>query len=219
MSAMQQTTPPGAQSPARLLQQRFGNLGTQQFAKKLDLKLHPSSVLFPPEDLLKPVPPKPAAKPAKPLDIETSIEASLAERKVTSNVEVAVPILPVKGPLIFGEPIVLWKELKAGVEIGEDRKQAALKVSLKAVTYEIEKLKFKGLKELTAGITAEASLDTAAALRPDVSVRAGVEASYQPVPAVPLFIEAKAGYEVTLPTSGQPISAAPKGDISVKVKF
>jgi hypothetical protein len=43
-------------------------------------------------------------------------------------------------------PIVLWKELKASVEIGEDSRRAALKVSLKALTYEIEKLKFKGLK-------------------------------------------------------------------------
>jgi hypothetical protein len=160
-------------------------------------------------------------------EIETSYQGSLAEKKITTNIEVTISMKPWKSGVLFGQPIVLGKELKAEFEIGAPppgpgalvaNPQVALKLSLKALSYEIESLKskVKGLKEFGFGITPEAGIDLNAPFaRPDLRIKAGLDTEYQ-IGHSPIYLQGKIGYEVKFPPLGPP-TVKPMYDFGFKI--
>ena len=206
--------------------------------KKPDLTLEPSTQTIPKSDLDKPVPAGPlplvglrklrSAKPKTESEsgVEASVQGSVADRKVTTNVEVAIPIRETKLGLIFGQPVVLGKDLKLEVAIGPQNAPAglqpdvAIKISMKALWLELERIKsrIKHLKDLGVGVSAEAAYDPYKPKElPELSATSGVEASYQ-IGRTPLFLQGKVGYKITIPPTG-PVVAAPAGDFGFKVVF
>ena len=207
--------------------------------KKPDLTLQPSTQTIPKSDLDKPVPtgPLPLVGLRKLTDraktkteaesgVEASVQGSVADRKVTTNVEVAIPVRETKLGLIFGQPVVLGKDLKLEVAIGPQNAPAglqpdvAIKISMKALWLELERIKsrIKHLKDLGVGVSAEAAYDPYKPKElPELSATTGVEASYQ-IGRTPLFLQGKVGYKITIPPAG-PVVAAPAGDFGFKVVF
>jgi hypothetical protein len=159
-------------------------------------------------------------------EIETSYQGSIAEKKITTNIEINIPMKQWRSGLLFGQPIVLGKELKAGLEIGPPPPgpgalvappQAALKISLKALSYEIESLKsrVKGLNQFGFAVTGEAGIDPATPFaRPDLGIKTGLEAEYQ-IGHTPLSLQGRIGYDVKIPPQG-PATAAPRFDFGFK---
>lgn len=213
--------------------------------KPAEIKITPATRTIPQAEVDKPLPivPAPTGLPDKSpgskagatpdkneegSGIETSIEGSAAEKKITTNIEVSIPVTPIGKALVFGQPLVLGKELKFVTEIGAkppagglgSPQQAAFKISYKALSYEIESLKsrVKGLEDFGLGVSAEAEIDPANPLaRPDLSVKGGLEASYQ-IGRTPFYLQGSVGYEVKLPAQG-PATAAPTADFGFKIKF
>ncbi len=163
----------------------------------------------------------PAASPKKGPEVGASVEGSAKEQTIKTNVEVAVPIEPAGSVLIFGQPLVLGKELKARVGIGPQKgpgglwlaqQQAGSKISLKALSYELEDLKSRvpGLT-LGLGVTGEATPDPSAPFaRPELGAKAGLETEYQ-IGRTPIYVQGSIVYEVKLPLEG-PAEAAPAAD-------
>jgi Domain of unknown function (DUF4157) len=169
----------------------------------------------------------PATKVEEKFGIEPSIEGSVADKKITTNIEVAIPIQQLGTVMVFGQPLVFGEELKAEVEIGAPQgpalgspQQVALKISLKALSYELEHVKdrIKGLTEFGLGVTGEAPIDPAAPLaRPELGVKAGLAAEYQ-IGRTPLFLTGNIGYEVKIPPQGS-ATAAPTANFGFKIAF
>jgi hypothetical protein len=219
--------------------------------KKPEIKITPATRTIPQAEAVKqlvPFAPAPTGLPDKstpgkstPSDkaegpeIEASVEGSVAEQKITTNIEVGIPIKQFEPVLILGQPLVFNKELKFGVEVGAGpgpvgfgpQQQAAFKISYKALSYEIKSLtdRVKGLKEFGIGVTAEAGIDPAAPFaRPDLGVKAELGAEYQ-IGSTPkalggggIFLKGSVGYEVTIPAQG-PATAAPTADFGFKIEF
>jgi hypothetical protein len=169
----------------------------------------------------------PATKVEEESGIEPSIEGSVADKKITTNIEVAIPIQQLGTVMVFGQPLVIGEELKGEVEIGAPQgaalgspQQVALKISLKALSYELEHVKdrIKGLTEFGLGVTGEAPIDPAAPLaRPELGVKAGLAAEYQ-IGHTPLFLTGSIGYEVKIPPQGS-ATAAPTVNFGFKIAF
>ena len=220
--------------------------------KKPEIKITPATRTIPQAEAVKqlvPFAPAPSGLPDKSTpgksmpsaraeegpEIEASVEGSVADKKITTNIEVGIPIKQFKPVLILGQPLVLNKELKFGVEVGAGpgpvgfgpQQQAAFKISYKALSYEIKGLtdRVKGLKEFGIGVTAEAGIDPAAPFaRPDLGVKAELGAEYQ-IGSTPkalggggIFLKGSVGYEVTIPAQG-PATAAPTADFGFKIEF
>jgi hypothetical protein len=160
-------------------------------------------------------------------EVEASVEGSAKEKTVKTNIEVAIPIKPVGSVFVFGQPLVLGKETKFGAEIGPQQgpgglwqQQAALKISLKALSLELESAKSRvpGLEELEFGVAGEATIDPAAPFkRPELGIKAGLGAEYQ-IRGTPIYLQGSIGYEVKIPSEG-PATAAPTADFGFKIKL
>ena len=219
---------------------------TAEAEKKPEVTLKPSTQTIPKSEVDRPVPDGPLplvglrklsstsmsksgkGKPGTESEsgVEASVQGSVADRKVTTNVEVAIPVRETKLGLIFGQPIVLGKDLKLEVAIGPQNAPAglqpdvAIKVSMKALWLELENIRsrIKNLKDLGVGVSTEAAYDPYQPKeRPEISATSGVEASYQ-IGKTPLFLQGKVGYKVTIPPTG-PAVAAPAADFGFKIVF
>jgi hypothetical protein len=122
--------------------------------------------------------------------VEASIEGSAKEKTIKTNVKVAIPIKPVGQGLLFGQPLVLGKEIKFGAEIGPQQaplgllyqQHAALNFSLKALSLELESVKSRvpGLKELGLSVAGKATMDSATPFkRPELGIKTRLGAEYQ----------------------------------------
>lgn len=239
-------------SQARPRLQRQPKPPAKDEEKKPELKITPATRTIPQAEAVKqlvPFAPAPTGLPDKSVpgksmpsdkaeegpEIEASVEGSIADKKITTNFEVGIPIKQFKPVLVFGQPLVFNKELKFGVEVGAGpgpvgfgpQQQAAFKISYKALSYEIKSLtdRVKRLKEFGIGVTAEAGIDPAAPFaRPDLGVKAELGAEYQ-IGSTPkalggggIFLKGSVGYEVTIPAQG-PATAAPTADFGFKIEF
>jgi hypothetical protein len=214
--------------------------------KKSEIKISPVTRTIPKSDAETQVPPALAptglpdkspsgmgtatasASSKKEHEVEASVEGSAMEKTVKTNVEVAIPITPVGQGLLFGQPLVLGKEIKFGAEIGLQQgplgllyqQQAALNFSLNALSLELESAKSRvpGFKELGLSVGGEATIDQAAPFkRPELGISAGLGAEYR-IGRTPLYLQGSIGYEVKIPSEG-PATAAPTADFGFKIKL
>ncbi|HEY2325198.1 MAG TPA: hypothetical protein VGJ82_20235, partial [Thermoanaerobaculia bacterium] len=145
--------------------------------------------------------------------VETSIQADIPGRTVTTNVDVIFP-WKFGQPRPPFEPTFFWvKEFKAGAARGPTttptgaiQDNLALTLSLKGLWYELENLKagLPGVEDLGLGATVGVSSDLVKGFgRPDLSAKVGAEGSYH-FGKSPVYLQAEISYGITIPYGGKP---------------
>lgn len=156
---------------------------------------------------------------------EASIQASLKDREVTTNLEIAIPVKPLAKGYILGQPFAIGKGLSLELSMGPKKDapipvpvDVAATIAIKAFTLDLKSFRkpIPGLTELGPSVKAEAQFDPAA-LKPDFSVKAGVGAEYQ-IGQTPIFLHGSIGYKVKIPLDG-PAKAEPTADVGLTIRF
>jgi hypothetical protein len=156
---------------------------------------------------------------------EASIQASLKDREVTTNLEIAIPVKPLAKGYILGQPFAIGKGLNLELSMGPNKDaptpvpvDVAASIAIKAFTLDLKSFRkpIPGLTEFGPSVKAEANFDPAT-LKPDFSAKAGVGAEYQ-IGKTPIFLQGSIGYKVKVPLGG-PAKAEPTADVGLIIKF
>jgi len=161
---------------------------------------------------------------------EASLQASLKDREVTTNLEIAIPVKPLAKGYILGQPFAIGKRLNLELSMGPNKEalnkdaptplsvDVAASIAIKAFTLDLKSFRkpIPGLTEFGPSVKVEANFDPAT-LKPDFSAKAGVGAEYQ-IGKTPIFLQGSIGYKVKVPLGG-PAKAEPTADVGLIIKF
>jgi hypothetical protein len=156
---------------------------------------------------------------------EASIQASLKDQEVTTNLEIVIPVKPLAKGYILGQPFAIGKGLSLELSMGPAKDaptpvpvDVAATIAIKAFTLDLKSFRkpIPSLTELGPSVKAEAQFDPTTR-KPDFSAKAGLWAEYQ-FGKTPIFLQGHIGYKVKIPLDGPP-KAVPTADVSLIVKF
>jgi len=174
-----------------------------------------------------PEPDKPDKKEAgEGPEVKSTIQGSMSDKEITTVLEVGIPIKSAGPFYVFGQPVVLNKELTMELKAGPPKppfglppplSQLGVNLSLKALSLEFEPIKrlLPRMKEFQVAVSGEAGIDPLSPFRPELGVKTEVSAEYQ-LGNSPVSLFGKVGYKVTFPPGGN-AEAAPIWDFGFKV--